>query len=860
MQLSLLCSLALLSWITLTACWMMWVNNCLPIMMYCLQHLLNLGKVRVEQWNGTFFEELSLQLASLVLHVGHGGKHCPASGCSNDEVTTEEEDDWEGVDQDGCPPNLQAPKNQSCLIVVHTNGIHYCNVQYCRCPGAEDSHIQLMWAGMFPATTKAPRTAFTFQVLDDFVWDNVECGTSVMNFYSKLCCITSNAFPHLVPDRYRELLRVARMWWLLKLLKWQGSHTSTEDASPGELVLFCPACPQPGINIPEDAMDYSHWTLARSLVMDGNFKAEHMHPKEAGSTAWMMDGKGYMVASQPYKEYLSSTKNVVEISDCSNHQAVNQANANQQQLASMGIGGCACVQHGCFVLHAMVNFQKGKQQVNMDYVLVHAVRHGTVPGQQMACRSALALGCGMFMATAQNAFHDMLPISLGMATPHQQEVLDFQMNDSNFLKMVRMSIRLKWKLKVAEESYLVVEGRFADLNGNVPLAISQSWGEEAAVALDNRLSRLQAMDIYEVRLQKGFVLSGIEAPSAKAIEIDLLAIPQPGHLQGMVTWIVKALKIEETQIQLAVACQHITSRSTEAQYLTIAHCHDHLQSHIHGICNTAKTLFGDRFEGAKLCQSSHLHDPETIALLLPSNLQLQQGQANDCLHELQLVHAEKVVIFQTNICHGSNYYMAMHAWGRVANAKAAMQCHAAVYCQCHIQMGRLGAGPDILEQYKELNDSNLTICTAVSDPNARGHRDDTLPWIWTMDVPRDMAANDWMSECERGNHMAAASEIYLSFSLVYRVNWLQMRALWDRWKEEVQLLKCEQEWTKNFFESKLNARCMPPCKVMGKLAKAYIYMGMRFHCLVTTMKKLDWSEYWHTSWYQHFLAEVPTGC
>ncbi|KAI6149896.1 hypothetical protein BKA82DRAFT_3976523, partial [Pisolithus tinctorius] len=341
---------------------------------------------RVEQWNGTFFGESSLQLAGLVLHVGHGGKHCPAGGCSNNEVTTEEEDDWEDVDQDGCPPNLQALKNQSCLIVTHTNGIHYCNVQYCRCPGAEDSHIQLMQAGMFPATTKAARTAFTFQVLDDFIWDNVECGTSVMNFYSKLCCITSNAFPHLVPDRYRELLRVARMWQLLKLLKWQGSHMSAEDTSPGELVLFCPACPQPGINIPEDATDYSHWTLARSLVMDGNFKAEHMHPKDTGSEAWLMDGKGYMVTSQPYKEYLSGTKNVVEvgdISDCSNHQAVNQANANWQQLASTRIGGCACVQHGCFVLHAMVDFQKGEHRPGLDNALVHAIRHGTVPGQQV---------------------------------------------------------------------------------------------------------------------------------------------------------------------------------------------------------------------------------------------------------------------------------------------------------------------------------------------------------------------------------------------------------------------------------------------------------------------------------------------
>ncbi|KIN98913.1 hypothetical protein M404DRAFT_156525, partial [Pisolithus tinctorius Marx 270] len=97
-------------------------------------------------------------------------------------------------------------------------------------------------------------------------------------------------------DRYRELLRVARMWQLLKLLKWQGSHMCAEDASPEELVLFYPACPQPVINIPEDAMDYSHWTLGRSLVMDGNFKAEHMHPKDAGSETWLMDGKEYMVS------------------------------------------------------------------------------------------------------------------------------------------------------------------------------------------------------------------------------------------------------------------------------------------------------------------------------------------------------------------------------------------------------------------------------------------------------------------------------------------------------------------------------------------------------------------------------------
>ena len=53
-------------------------------------------------------------------------------------------------------------------------------------------------------------------------------------------------------------------------------------------------------------------------------------------------------------------------SDCSNHRAVNQANAQRNQLAATGIGGCACARHGCFIPHSMVNFQKGEQYVSID--------------------------------------------------------------------------------------------------------------------------------------------------------------------------------------------------------------------------------------------------------------------------------------------------------------------------------------------------------------------------------------------------------------------------------------------------------------------------------------------------------------
>ncbi|KAG1794990.1 hypothetical protein EV424DRAFT_1335008, partial [Suillus variegatus] len=35
----------------------------------------------------------------------------------------------------------------------------------------------------------------------------------------------------------------------LKLLKWNGFGHEEKEVRPGDLALFCPACPQPGINV-----------------------------------------------------------------------------------------------------------------------------------------------------------------------------------------------------------------------------------------------------------------------------------------------------------------------------------------------------------------------------------------------------------------------------------------------------------------------------------------------------------------------------------------------------------------------------------------------------------------------------------
>jgi len=92
--------------------------------------------------------------------------------------------------------------------------------------------------------------------------------------------------------------------------------------------------------------------------------------------------------------------------------------------------------------------------------------------------------------------------------------------------------------------------------------------------------------------------------------------------------------------------------------------------------------------------------------------------------------------------------MTMRAWGKVGSADVRVQRHVAIYHWCRKQMIALNASSNLLNQYKMLTKEDLKISAAIANPNARGHRDDTLAWFWTMDVLRDTEVNNRMSECK----------------------------------------------------------------------------------------------------------------
>ena len=140
------------------------------------------------------------------LHLGHDGSPCSTGGheCPINYAQPVPMDDeaWEDIDQDDIPPHLCPPTGSDYLTVVDVTGIHFITVNYCTCAGSDPEYLQLLRSKLYPATLQMPRTAFTFTLLDDFLRDNLECGTSGMNYYSKLRRITSNVFPHIVPVHF----------------------------------------------------------------------------------------------------------------------------------------------------------------------------------------------------------------------------------------------------------------------------------------------------------------------------------------------------------------------------------------------------------------------------------------------------------------------------------------------------------------------------------------------------------------------------------------------------------------------------------------------------------------------------------
>ena len=73
------------------------------------------------------------------------------------------------------------------------------------------------------------------------------------------------------------------------------------------MAYFCPSCPQPRINLPDDwDKDPKRWLYHRSYVADGNFSLVHQAATTDVEDIWIKSGEGFITERTRYQEHLST--------------------------------------------------------------------------------------------------------------------------------------------------------------------------------------------------------------------------------------------------------------------------------------------------------------------------------------------------------------------------------------------------------------------------------------------------------------------------------------------------------------------------------------------------------------------------
>ncbi|KAG1808439.1 uncharacterized protein BJ212DRAFT_1238461, partial [Suillus subaureus] len=154
-------------------------------------------------------------------------------------------------------------------------------------------------------------------------------------------------------DCYEVFMCMAHEFWHVKMLKQAGhSHDPSGIIAmqQGECAVLCPACPQPGKNLPDDwelAPKGKRWLYGLFLAIDANFCLKRQIVSKDAVDPSLSHGWGYFVNETAYKTHLTDHgMEAQEKSMCTSHNAMNMAESKSSKgLAATGLGTINCAQH-----------------------------------------------------------------------------------------------------------------------------------------------------------------------------------------------------------------------------------------------------------------------------------------------------------------------------------------------------------------------------------------------------------------------------------------------------------------------------------------------------------------------------------
>ncbi|KAG0696153.1 hypothetical protein DFH29DRAFT_984710 [Suillus ampliporus] len=711
---------------------------------------------RIQEWTGFYFAPISLKKLGLCVQLGHpAGEHCllPQRAFNND------------------------------FTLIDTNGIHEIGLDFCGCEAAERHTKQLLRTAWFPATSTDPRTAATFRILEQYHLLSFESKASGYEFYHSLARLTDNTGLQPRKDRYEAFMRIVREWRHLKMLKRAGrgyDPAGVENTESGECAMLCPACPQPGRNLPENwdkAPKETRWLYGLFLAIDTNFRLKRRMVSKDSADPGLGRGWAYFVEETAYKKFIRSHGGMLQQkSTCSSHNAVNMADTTTSQgLAATGVGTIDCVRHNMKLPNGVGDLQKGERYTNMDFLFFSTLRrrgvntlnisyniacqwHKNLWERMSAMPSELHLDhATKFIRFFVPKFHlpahilkcwsNINPVASStkeMGPGSRRDTLNDHFGDWNWKKVVGLSTTLLRKMNEAKEEREAHWIAFDELNEALKLEATGPWKIEIEHWEDNPndssvTNPFEAKVISITQATVRLKLAQLEAAELQqGTDVSMHADVSPS------IFIASGIDLENEQRRLKVDIRKQGLHATDTQMGAVQRLRNALQrkidtwKRIQTLYTPAVQLLESRVESPSN-STSDMIKPEDSQLWLPSALcskpilcnarllatkwELRYAQAGDALEEIRQCLRLRDYIANTR---AQNALSCIEARATAA-AEKYRAAHTALSSLAHV-LQKVGWD----HKYKVLErKSDIRGMSVPRRGESKGQRQ--LSWIWLVE-------------------------------------------------------------------------------------------------------------------------------
>ncbi|EAU81827.2 hypothetical protein CC1G_12943 [Coprinopsis cinerea okayama7 len=459
-----------------------------------------------------------------------------------------------------------------------------------------------------------------------------------------------------------------------------------------------------------------------------------------------------------------------------------------------------------------------------DLAMVYGIGLFHVHAHQESCLARYSLSfikgagnsAGEILESLWAVVNEVARVTSTMTLGHRMEVLDAIFGDINWKKMLGLtpSICKNW-LKARKELAAAKEA-LAVLSESASEAQRKEWQQQLDEMNVKRGEDVAVMDALNAKI--------VKPPTMAKVRTTLMEIEKKsGRGVGVTSWLSIGMKIQESQISLKSFIRSLPKELSDEQALEVEKRREQLYNDIDSFYEAATHLFPDADLESLKCDLPPSDDVlvdgedeednpfslthnqmEEVRLPLPSclsssisstsielagskELKLRLSQADDALEGIRNDIGHKSYLYRSNVRLAEGKKQKTRGYAAVKNVNDSLKNHVKVYNQARWAMRRLGADAKTLQRYRPIAPGDTKAVTAIYNPNARGQRNKSLSWIWTMDVAGDSAKSEYLEE-------------------LYRVNWLRARSRFDRWREEYKLLRSEMDWILNFFSYK-EAEC-----------------------------------------------------